>query len=368
MSTFEELRASARQPFESYEALHTRLEQSGQFEEAERQVEGLYAQRLSSAEFLTKKDWEMLTTLWLYDPETADHSVETYRIAHERIERPIELKEHAVVINLSQEFSREGVSKEQFLRACLLHDIGKLSIPIEVLTNHLTDAECARILYANYESLESVVREVLSCAPPQALPGSSEELLRELRAVHVRPQALVPVRQMLAPGAEVSVATGLTHLNLTLNDSLLTIMRTHDRYSRTILTEEELPVEAALAGAHHRHEKEYSPTSHTITIGTLQVSVDLADIIHLSDVTQAMDSRRHYKESQSELIVLATLVEHASHGLVDPFLTYLWVADEMKNKSFPVESGEQASYRTIETFLEEGRKTYESQLSPYRHS
>lgn len=362
----EQLRVAMHEPFDSYQALRARLEKSGQLEAAEEYVERLYAQNLSDAPFLTKQDWDMLTAIWIYDPETMDHSIETYHIARERIDRPLELKEHSVVINLSQEFSREGVQRDQFLRACLLHDVGKIAVPVEILTNHTSDTECAHILFAHYDSLGTAVREALAYTPEQPLPDSPEALLRALQGVSVRPQRLVPVRYMLSSETEqAAVAAGLTRLGLTLDDSLLTIMRTHDRYSRSILSEESLPIEAELAGAHHRHEKEYSPTQHTITIGTLQVSVDLADIIHLADVTQAMKSRRHYKESQSELVVLATLVEHADHGLVDPFITYLWIADEWYRVRRPVDSAD-VHFRAINRFLESGKQAYGPTLEAYQ--
>lgn len=363
-NAIEQLRESIRhKPFESYQSLRSSLEQSGELPSIESYVKELYEQELSEAKFLTSADWKMLSILWLYDPETAAHSVQTYRIARERIDRPIELKEHDIVINLAEEFSREGVNEEVFLRACLLHDIGKLSIPIEVLTNHITDSECADILYENYGSLEDAVRNALSYAPSQELPESAEALLQALHSVHIRPKALVPMRLLLSPGQEESVARGLARHGLTLDDSLLTIMQIHDGYSRSILLEQGLQVESALAGAHHRHREEYSPTPYKITIGTLQVSVDLADIIHLVDVTQAMESRRYYKYPGSNIKVLAVLVEHAMDDLVDPLLTYLWVADEMGKMSQRINPGEESAYLIIKQFLETSREEYKSHFS-----
>lgn len=360
--TVEHLQSLMHIPFDSYEALHARLEGLATFALAVKHIEHLYQERLPGAEFLTRDDWEMLASLWIYDPETADHSVETYRIARERIDMPFELKEHAATIHLSQEFSKEGVSREEFLRACLLHDVGKLAMPIEVLTNHIPDTECVKILFSNYDSLGKKVREALSLSSKQALPASVDDLLQELRRVSVRPQSLVPVRLMLSGEAERdAVALDLAHLGLTLDDSLIAIMRKHDTYSRSILAEKGLLIEAELAGAHHRHAKEYAPTPHTITIGALQVSVDLADIIHLADVTQAMRSRRHYKEARSEMVVLATLVEHVSHNLVDPFVTYLWVADWWYRLDHSLDESDPNS-KTIKQFLAINRGVYDTEL------
>jgi hypothetical protein len=360
---FEEAQHIAQELFESYRMLRTRLAESNLLEPTVRHVEKHYERELSDSSFLTPQDWEMLAVLWLYDKETFVHSIDTYRIAHQRIHRPLYLPDHSLTINLSKEFSREGVTEEQFLRACLLHDIGKLAMPIEVVTNHTTDTECVRILFAHYDSLASSIRTALE-NPDGPLPATPEALLTALRTKQKRPQSLVPVRLLFTEKECLSAEEKLSHLGLTLDDSILTIMRVHDTYSQKILTEEGFPIEAELAGAHHRHREQYSPTPHTITIGALQVSIDLSDIIHLADVTEAMRSQRHYKNPESSLVVLATLVAHATYHMVDPFVTYIWVADEFSRISPPTDNlQERSHYATIQKFLLTQSEVYRAQLA-----
>lgn len=365
--TFEQARTCVHKPFESYRAIREELAQSGALPEAVCAVKRQYAEDLSEATFLTESDWEMLATLWLHDEETAVHSVDTYRIARDRIREPLRLTDPPIEIDLSKAFSREGVSEEQFLRACLLHDIGKLAMPIEVLTNHITDTECADILFSHYESLGAHIREVLRYPEGEPLPASPGTLLFILRVAHIRPQGLVPVRLLLASDDERLAASGeLAQLGLSLDDSLLAIMQTHDKYSRSILSETGLPLEADLAGAHHRHEKDYSPTRHSLTVGVEEVSVDLSDIIHLSDVTQAMRSRRHYKRPESSPAVLAELVSHANYDMVDPFITYLWITDRLERQTDPIDPADEKHYQVIRMFLDKNKEMYHEDLKKYQ--
>jgi len=55
--------------------------------------------------------------------------------------------------------------------------------------------------------------------------------------------------------------------------------------------------------------------------------------MQLADVQQALEQERPYKSSEEKVRVLAFLVSLAEEGLVDRYITYLWVKDELKNIS-----------------------------------
>ena len=92
--------------------------------------------------FLTNKDWEILAVLWLFDEKTAHHSVETYRITRDKVTKPL-----LGNIVLAKEFTKERVSLEQFF-AHAFHDIGKLAISLNVLTDSQGDTESAALILA----------------------------------------------------------------------------------------------------------------------------------------------------------------------------------------------------------------------------
>lgn len=91
--------------------------------------------------FLEEKDWESAVALELFHSETFAHSVRTYCIAKEKVEKRLSRD-----IVLKDIFAREGVSLEQFYRTCLFHDIGKTAIPQEIIQNTVSKDEAITIL------------------------------------------------------------------------------------------------------------------------------------------------------------------------------------------------------------------------------
>lgn len=127
--------------------------------------------------------------------------------------------------------------------------------------------------------------------------------------------------------------------------------------SEKILRNEGFSIEADLAGHHHNYKHERVP--YQITLESLQISIDIADIIRLADAEQALGSTRSYKNPFSKLSVLETLVRDAEAGRVGKEITYLWIHDEFTALEAPISSpGEHPSpeehqYAVIKSFLEQ---------------
>lgn len=323
-------------------------------------VKKLFAEDLGEFENeLSPAVWEMLTVMELFDPETAWHCVNTYNIAKEKVETKL-----FSGIVLADSFKDEGVSLEQFFVSCLLHDVGKVEVPHSVVVNKVGDSECADLLYTHQEDTLLPALRLRSGDPNFVLPEiitSGTALNSYLNETfRIRPQDITPVRLLLyemTPEESVEVKLQLSHCGHTLESTLLDVMRTHDAYSREILENAGFRIEAILAGAHHKNKDH----TYKITIGAIQVAVDLADIIHLADVENAYMSARHYKGENTNLQALKVLALHADRGLVDEYIAYLWIADTLHKKQDTFDltkESEKADYEYITNFLDTQMKSH----------
>ncbi|MFZ1654988.1 MAG: hypothetical protein WBO92_03415 [Candidatus Moraniibacteriota bacterium] len=325
-------------------------------DEAVDRVKGLY-----EAEMREMKDdfgedcWELLAVLELFDPETAQHCISTYEVARKKVKKVLW---NGVV--LAETFQQEQVDLTQFYRTCLLHDIGKIEVPHAVLVNRVPDEHCADILFDHRDDI-LVPRLKEKFGENFVLPESIHDgpaLLQYLyTSLHIRPQEITPIKLLLEHPLDDEIKEQLAHCGCSPDDTLLHIMRTHDAYSERILTALGYPIEGEIAGAHHHHPN--GDKKYQITIGTMRVSIDLADIIHLADVENAMLSKRHYKEGGTPLKALQVLALHTKQGLIQDYIAYLWIADELL-ELHPEKLGgdEQKLYTDIATFLDTERSQH----------
>lgn len=306
----------------------------------------------------TEECWEMLTVLELFDEETALHCVNTFLIAKSKVEKTLW---NGII--LANEFKKEEVSLPQFYRACVLHDIGKIEVPHSVLINQVTDLKCARLLFENQENiLTPLLKDRFGDRHTQGITFNNEEELLEYiyNELHTRPQTLTPVKVLLDAPITEEIISQLAHCGCSIEDSLLKIMQTHDEYSNTILKRLGLNIEGELAGSHHINKNK--ETSHQITVGTMQVTINLADIVHLADVENAIVSKRHYKTEKTSLDALKILAMHSKQGLIggEGYVAYIWIADEINKIQEDLRNEEEIkTYNFITNFLNEEKNKHE---------
>ncbi len=226
-------------------------------------------------EFLTQKDWEMFAVLELFDFVTYEHCLKTYQIAREKVEKVLE--DDVVIADF---IKGEILDIEKFYRACLLHDIGKVEVPKSILN---------KVFHKDWD----------------------------LPVVNILDEA--DIKNIRAMGFSV-------------NSSANEIMQSHEPSSERIFSDAGLEIEAILVGQHHNYRgKPQRELKMPLSTSALCISLNLADIMHLADVQQAMEQERPYKPKEVKSKVLTVLVSHAEHGFVDKYITYLWVKDELKN-------------------------------------
>lgn len=122
---------------------------------------------------LEPHDWRLLACIWIYDPKTLfRHSLSTFKIASRKFEREFRVKGISIPSfgsALGEEIGQEeSFAVREFLRACVLHDVGKITIATSVIENSVQDTE----------SLDCVARQLVSGDIHERARG--EELLRRM--------------------------------------------------------------------------------------------------------------------------------------------------------------------------------------------
>ena len=279
-----------------------------------------------SIDFMTDNDWEMLTVMELYDRGTFEHCVKTYKIAKDKVEKVLD--GGIIIANIIEE---EGVDLEVFYRACLFHDIGKIEIPEFILNNKFTDGDwtnslCNIINKTEDDPFKEIAQNYIGVKKHQKI--EEDELATLLEERKIRSMWLVPVKEVLTSKESIE----LEGLGFSSNDSLRKIIESHEEISERILKNSGLEIEAKLAGQHHNYkQKNTNILESPKTTTAMAISLNLADVLQLADIQQALESgSRFYKSSFSELRVLSELIGRAEGGYVDGYITYLWVKDSME--------------------------------------
>lgn len=293
----------------------------GQIERVKKQYKDL-----QNIDFLTEKDWERLTVFELFDVETFEHCIGTYKIARQKIEENIEIREYIL---------EEGVDLESFYRACLLHDVGKIRIPKFVLHNPIEDDIWAEhIIKSLKDPKDTLVQEkIIEYGDEKLLQDlrdieDSEEVVNILQEAGLRAVLVVPIKEVL----NKDQISKLKNSGISASLSLLEIMRRHEKASYEILHKEGLELEAELAGHHHNYKyNQNKPSDKFKTVSHLNIADKVISLIHLADVQHALKSKRSYSSAQSTIKALVILIGDVKKGLIDDDVAHIWIKSEFDN-------------------------------------
>ncbi|PLX20637.1 hypothetical protein C0584_05350 [Candidatus Parcubacteria bacterium] len=291
---------------------------------------------------LNEKDWALLTLLRLFDRQTYEHSVGSFMIVWDKLENALEGGSE-----IKKGVQEEAGSLDVFYRACLFHDIGKITIPKFILRNSLTDKDWALKFYKSVKRQKNKIDfttkkylkkyNIFHFADKLAFAENPNEILSILKTKKIRPVQITPVRHGIS---KKEFRRLRKEYGIEEDVSLTEIMKTHEQESFNILYKLGYEKEAAIAGNHGdtysalggKKSKAYS----SIIIG--QRMSDIADLIYLADVQDALESDRYYHKSFTKLKILASLVNDVESGAVDENIARIWISDEFdklkEDKSF----------------------------------
>ncbi|EKE15699.1 MAG: hypothetical protein ACD_11C00110G0007 [uncultured bacterium] len=281
-------------------------------------VKSLYKDEFSQIHFLNRVDLELLTILELFDRRTFVHSLNTFFAIKKKIDRPLEDGS-----TFSKKLIEEKINPTKFLRATLFHDIGKITIPKFLLNSHFTDEHWAQaFIQLSPEERRNILKKHSVHLPAQ-IENEPEEIIKYFLINRIRGAKFVPIKTLFS---EEQIKK-LCKRNISPNDSLIEIVKSHEEYSEIILAISGYPEEAYLAGNHHNYKFDKNTAKN---ISSKMNSTIAPDLIHLADIQNALESNRPYHPREPKIKILAFMMDDAKKGTIDICTTCLWIKDELK--------------------------------------
>lgn len=317
-----------------------RLSEEGLLHEQVILVREKFKVELEDADFLSERDWELLSMINLYSEELSTHCVETYQLVRSKIEHILLGSE-----TIAQTIINENTSLGEFFRACLLHDIGKTTIPASVLNYALAPGDWQALAYALFKEPpdENVLEHV---GFQKGTKLDREKAISLLMDGAVNPITALPVRELLTE----EEITELEQRGFSADQTLREILEFHEQASQEILENENLPTEAFIASQHHNYRRE--KYRYPISSQTIGITADLADLLRLADEEQALRSERPYKRAFSQITAFDILAKDAEKGAINKELTALWIQHDLEKGLLVAESDIDAEkLKHIESFV-----------------
>jgi hypothetical protein len=280
---------------------------------------------MQEAPYLSEHDWQVLTVLELFDSPTFEHCKRTFYLAKEKIEHGGEIGQTFAYL-----LSSEGLSSADVLRACLLHDCGKMCLHHSILNDTHTDAEWA-LAYERYIQTER----------GKKLAAEIGDLNTYL-ASHpgVRPMHLLPFEASFDPSNVEDMARLLVlqEKGIDTSQTLAELIAPHQDRSGEILRHGNPNDPAAdLVENHHPRKGEHGvkkidEENYPVGVSLLRSSMETSegmkrafDILRIADISDAYHSERGYKPGHPMFATLAHVLHETERGVIDARVAEVWV-------------------------------------------
>ncbi len=299
-----------------YEIIIEQLKHKDLWENQLIRVHEKFNSRINKEDFPTKEAlvWEMLTVLYLYDEETANHCVETYRLLKERVKNVMTDN-----LFLAKIMEKEDHEMEDIYFAAITHDIGKICLPEFLINNTLKKNDWNDLLLGMIRNgeLDDITKKKLGVEDFDNYTDT--QIIEILEAKNLRAKDFVPVEKGISSDEKKQLET----LGFSGKEPFMEIMNEHEKYSGTIHAQKGLSSTEKLVGQHHHNGN----GNDTVLPSPkhLDTSNDISTILHLADFEQALKSKRSYKGPFSDLKILQKLIEEAEGKYPGQTTPYLWI-------------------------------------------
>lgn len=286
----------------TYNLMLSQLYKEGLYESQRNRIADIYKNELQPAHPFSSYEWEMFTVLELYDTMTLHHSLRVFSLIAEKMEsnRPLGYF-------LRSYLSKESISKDDVYRAALFHDIGKTSLPKEILHDETSDTDwllLAKVFLSarQYEAACDLLQKHSKLRAKDIIPFSytlTKESVEKFQRMGIDPYQ--PLGSLLAEHAGIS---------------------------GEILRSYHFSTSAEIAENHHNtplHKHLRKPR-----ISSFRAS----SILRVADIFDAILHRRSYKRASTHIRALEEIETEATvHGFIESKLAHLWIADELSLKA-----------------------------------
>lgn len=175
-----------------------------------------YGEHLSSADFLSQKDWKILTGIKIFNKEILERSIETYQKIKNKIE---------------QEIDQEVASMEKLYRTCLFKGLGEMTVPKIVLEHQKTDAEWTFYFMELPEEQQDDFLVENKIIIPDAIRNDLEKMTNFFAKNKISPAKFMPIKTILND----KQISSFEKLELDVEKSFEEILQICQRKSREIL-------------------------------------------------------------------------------------------------------------------------------------
>lgn len=286
-------------------------------------------------ETLGPQEKRVLALLYEKDSATFEHSIGVAKIGLEEYQE------------FEPDLESEGISKEAFLRACELHDAGKVLLPDCILKNtkswkdfeHLFEVQKTR-------DMDFVLQRVDVSRPQEThqMPKGGKLNYYDLVSLRVlfenNEEAL---RECQSYGFDIDTA------------SFMDVIRSHQEKSKEIVLALDIPdkeIIAELVGSHHPYTK-HQQEDYASTKEVLRMTEVTGELLHLNDVYQAVSQERPYHRKFREVEALYFIMEQIQQGEFKEAIGKRWIhrfMQKMHEQHTPIDSQDQYRYDQLAVF------------------
>ena len=319
--------------FGNYTAIIENLKSEGILPESIDWVQKDLEMKMPEASFLEASDYEMMFVLRLFHPETYEHSIRTYLTGKEKI-----LSNHPVGEYLRRKITEEipeGNALEVVYRSLLLHDMGKIAVPVFILDDTHTDANWASLgeehCLQHSEGKQGICYEAKLEEAKETNPSARYKDVVPIKyGYKLEPEKIEIINKFGG-----NLPKGYEEYAYTSDAPLGKIVEIHPAISAAVLESAGKHIEAQIVREHHASEASPEQKKYPTASGALFFSKSLASVVHAADFMDALLSPRSYKGALGLFLTLSKLSEEAVNKTLPKELADLWIdadIDQFRNE------------------------------------